>query len=150
MSGARRQRGFTLIEVLVALFVFLAAVTGILALMTTALELHRDGLQVARATRELEDVIAQVQREVAAGQHKGPEGQLQEIQPWKLADGSWCSVSWEPVRGEEPPIAAVRVATSQAALKTARPVRAVLADGPLPAQEAERLRTVRAHPQENP
>lgn len=150
MTRATRTDGFTLIEVLVALFVFLTAVTGILALMTTALAMHRDGLQLARATRQLEDVVGQVRRELSAGQHRGAEGQRLPIAPWKLPDGTWCSVSWEPVRGEEPPVAAVRVAGSQAGLKTARAVRFVLPDGPLPAQAAERLRTARTRSLEKP
>ena len=150
MSRAREAAGFTLIEVLVALFVFLTAVTGILALMTTALAMHRDGLQLARSTRQLEDVVAQVRRELSAGQHRGAEGQPVAIAPWKLPDGTWCSVSWEPVRGEEPPVAAVRLAGAQAGLKTARVVRDVLPEGPLPAQEAERLRAARTHPPEKP
>ena len=151
LRKARRAgvRGFTLIEVLVALFVFLAGVTGILALMTTALSMHRDGLQLGRATRQIDDVVAILQREFAQGQHRGNDGQPQDVAPRRLADGSWTSLAWLPPRAEEPPVAEIRVAGTQAGLKTARPLRVVLPLGPLPAQEAERLRAARSKPPED-
>ena len=147
-AGVRGARGFTLIEVLVALFVFLTGVTGILALMTTALSMHRDGLQVGRATRQMDDVAALVQRELSLGQHRGADGVPQDVAPRRLPDGTWFSVDWEPQRGEEPPVAVIRMAGTQAGLKTARLLRVVMSDGPQVEQEAQRLRQARARPPE--
>ncbi len=137
-------RGFTLIEVLVAMFVFLTGVTGVLALMTTALALHREGLQVSRASRQLDDVLALVQREVAAELSREPAGaEPSAIAARRLPDGTWMAVRFLPARGEEPLVAEIRLAGSQAALAAARPVRAVLATGRSPAEEARRLRLAR-------
>ena len=141
---ARSARGFTLIEVLVALFVFLTGVTGILALMTTALALHREGLQTGRATRQIDDVIARVQREIAEGGHRAANGEdYTDVPALRLADGTWCAVHFLPPRGVEPLVAEIRLAGTQAGLQPARPVRAVLAEGPAPAKEVLRLREAR-------
>ncbi|HEX5009492.1 MAG TPA: prepilin-type N-terminal cleavage/methylation domain-containing protein [Planctomycetota bacterium] len=142
--GSRGARAFTLIEVLVALFVFLTGVTGILALMTTALALHREGLQAGRATRQIDDVIARVQREVAAGGHRAANGEdYADVPALRLPDGTWCAVHFLPPRGVEPLVAEIRLAGTQAGLQPARPVRAVLAEGPAPDQEVLRLREAR-------
>jgi prepilin-type N-terminal cleavage/methylation domain-containing protein len=150
MKRRAGSAGFTLIEVLVALFVFLTAVTGILALMTTALAMHRDGLQIASASRQLDDVVAQMRRELAAGKYRGADGERLPVAPFRLADGTWVSLGWEPAHGEEPPIALLRVSGTQAGLKTASILRVVLSGGPLPADEAGRLQAARARPREQP
>lgn len=140
----RGPAGFTLVEVLVAMFVFLTGVTGILALMTTALALHREGLQVARASRQLDDVLASVQREVSATGTEAVEGaERADFPARRLQDGTWMAVHFLPPRGDEPLVAEIRLAGSQAALAAARPVRAVLSTGPPPAQEALRLAAAR-------
>jgi len=140
---ARRTAGFTLIEILVALFIFLAGVSGILALMTTGLALHRDGLQLGRATRQLDDVAATLARELAAGRHVDGAGDLVDLEPRRLADGTWLSARLRPARGEEPPVAEVRLAGSAGGLAGARPVLLVLPEGLPPALELERLRAAR-------
>lgn len=65
-ARAGRERGFTLIEILIALMVFMAGITGILALLSTGVVLHREGLDAARTPQLVEDVAAALQREVAA------------------------------------------------------------------------------------
>ena len=140
----RGARGFTLIEVLVALFVFLTGVTGILALMTTALALHREGLQTGRATRQIDDVIARVQREIAEGGHRASNGEdYTDVPALRLPDGTWCSTHFLPPRGVEPLVAEIRLSGTQAGLAAARPVRVVLAEGPAPEKEVQRLREAR-------
>jgi prepilin-type N-terminal cleavage/methylation domain-containing protein len=139
----RGTRGFTLIEILVALFIFLTGVTGILALMTTALALHRDGLQIARATRQLDDVIARVQREISEGKHRDTGGDFADVPAQRLPDGTWCSVHFVDPVGVEPLVAEIRLAGSQAGLPASRPVRAVLAEGLRPDLEVARLREAR-------
>lgn len=144
MTGpARGAAGFTLIEILVALFIFLAGVSGILALMTTGLALHRDGLQLGRAARELDDVAALLARELAAGRHVDGAGDLVDVPPRRLADGSWIAARLRPGRGEEPPLAELRLAGSEAGLAAARVVRLVLPEALPPALELARLRAAR-------
>jgi len=62
-AGARAD-GFTLVEVLVALVVFMTGITGILALLSTGVVLHRQGLDAVRTVHHVEDVVAALRREL--------------------------------------------------------------------------------------
>ena len=136
----RSRAGFTLIEVLVALMVFLAGVTGILALMTTALAMHRDGLVQARATRRLDDLVERARRLAAEGLLVDARtGEPSGLRAEKLEDGLWWDLRRLPARGEEGPLAELRVAGSEAGLAAAEPVLCVLPEGPRPEVLAERL-----------
>ncbi|MGQ0554237.1 MAG: type IV pilus modification PilV family protein [Planctomycetota bacterium] len=139
--SARRERGFTLIEILVALTIFVTAIGGILALMTTALAMHRDGLAAARVSSALEGVVGQLALEVAAGEHRaesrlGAEGRLgaesspgtessqaswRDIPPTKNPDGLWYQVQFR-VPAEGGLLAEVKLAESQKALARAQAV----------------------------
>jgi Tfp pilus assembly protein PilW len=139
----RGPAGFTLIEILVALFIFMTGVLGVLALMTTGLALHRDGLQLARATRQLDGAGATLLRELAAGGHRGAGGERVDVAPRRLPDGTWLSVRFHDAHGDEPAVAELRLAGTAAGLASATPVRLVLPDGPPPAAEVARLRAAR-------
>lgn len=136
----RRRQGFTLIEILVALMVFLAGITGLLALLTSALAMHRDGLSLADATGRIPDVAAIVARQIAAGEHLDPAtGLWNDVPPVTLADGTVYSVRF--VAGlAATPVAELRVARSLKELPRARPVRVPLDLGPPAASVLERTR----------
>lgn len=126
MTPARTaaQRGFTLIEILVALMVFLAGVSGLLALLTTGMALHGQGLALSRAAAHLEEVGAEVQRQVAAGERWDAERQTYtDVEAAQLPDGTWYSAIFLPAQPDEPLFAELRVAISRKGLAAATPVR---------------------------
>lgn len=55
------RRGFTLLEIVIALVVFVIAVTSILAMFTLAATSHREGVTVAQARLIGRKILAQVQ-----------------------------------------------------------------------------------------
>ena len=69
MSGvyARRREGFTLVEVMVALLIFLVASMGLLPLLLGSLEVNRENSQHARARRLAGEVMAELQVVDSAG-----------------------------------------------------------------------------------
>jgi prepilin-type N-terminal cleavage/methylation domain-containing protein len=136
------QRGFTLIEILVALLVFVTGVAGLLALLVTALALHRDGLDLGRATRDLDELRAVLRAEVAAGEHFDAEQRTwKDIPSAQLPDGTRYAVHFLAGDGVQPARAAVRVGRSEAELAAA-PVALILVlpDGPTLAEEVRRYR----------
>ena len=56
-----RSRGFTLIEVLVALLVFAIAVVGLVALESRSIEAQKASVEIREAERIAQDVMADVQ-----------------------------------------------------------------------------------------
>ncbi len=141
-TRASASRGFTLIEILVALLVFVTGVTGLLALLTTALAMHRDGLTLSRVTRDLDAVVAQVRREVAAGQHHDAEHDaFADVAATSLPDGTTYSVHFLPPRGDQPLLAELRVAGSSKELARSRPVTFAVPEGPPRSAEVLRYRT---------
>jgi prepilin-type N-terminal cleavage/methylation domain-containing protein len=122
--GHRRQRGFTLIEILVAMMIFLAGVSGMLALLTTGLALHGQGLALSRAAAHLDEAGAELQRQVAAGERWDAERQgWIDVEAAQLPDGTWYSAVFLPPGPEEPLFAELRVAGSRKGLAGATPVR---------------------------
>jgi len=141
------QRGFTLIEVLVAMLVFVTGVAGLLALLVTALALHRDGLNLARATRDLDELRATIVAEVAAGEHFDAERQAWlDVAGAELPDGTRYSVHFIPGDGVEPDRAALRFGANEAERLTARPVLFALPAGPSLSQLVARWRERIARP----
>lgn len=57
----RRQRGFTLIEVLVALLVFAIAVVGLVAIESRSIEAQKASVEIREAERIAQDVMAELQ-----------------------------------------------------------------------------------------
>ncbi len=135
------QRGFTLIEVLVAMLVFVTGMAGLLALLVTALALHRDGLNLARATRDLDQIRAVVAAEVAAGQHfDAQRGAWLDVASARLPDGSFYAVRFLAGDGEQPLRAELRMGASERDLKTAEAVLCALQEGESAAARVARFR----------
>ena len=139
--AGRAQGGFTLIEILIALLVFLTGVTGLLALLTTALAMHRDGVTLARVSRDIDGVVAQLRREVAAGQHWDAEQEsFVDVAGAVSPGGTAYAVHFLPSRGEQPVLAELRVAGSVKELPRARTLPVVLAPGPAREDAVRRFR----------
>jgi len=140
-SGAR---GFTLIEILVALMVFLTGVTGLLALMTSALAMHRDGITLARATGDLDGIVARLRREVALGRHHDEASDAwTDIEAEELPDGTVYSVRFVPADKSGLLLAELRVAGNARNLPQAPVIRFVLSTDPLRADAVSRYRSRR-------
>jgi prepilin-type N-terminal cleavage/methylation domain-containing protein len=124
-SPSRRgQRGFTLIEILVAMMIFLAGVGGLLALLTTGLALHGQGLALSRATSSLDAAGAELQRQVAAGERWDAERESWlDVEAAQLEDGTWWSAAFLRGGPDEPLVAELRVAGSRKGLPGAPAVR---------------------------
>jgi prepilin-type N-terminal cleavage/methylation domain-containing protein len=136
-----REGGFTLIEILIALLVFLTGVTGLLALLTTALAMHRDGVTLARVSRDIDGAMAQLRREVAAGQHwDAVHETFVDVPGALLPNGTAWAVHFLPARGEQPLLAELRVAGSVKELPRARPLPVVLTPGPAREDAVQRFR----------
>jgi prepilin-type N-terminal cleavage/methylation domain-containing protein len=71
----RRQRGFTLLEVMAAMSIFLVGIVSVLALLSTGTRLHQDSLSSSLAADAAEEILLLAEREVAqadAGQDGVP------------------------------------------------------------------------------
>jgi len=124
------QRGFTLIEILVAMMIFLAGVSGLLALLTTGLALRGQGLALSRATAHLDEAGAELARQVAAGERWDAERQdWVDVEAAQLPDGTWFSAGFLPQGPDEPLVAELRVAASRKGLAGALPVRRAVDPG---------------------
>jgi prepilin-type N-terminal cleavage/methylation domain-containing protein len=131
VSRTAGTRGFTLIEILVAMMIFLTGRTGLLALMTTGLALHRDGLVLSRATADLDLITARIEREVAAGGHYDAAREAWvDVEAQALPDGTWYAVRFRTPGVDEPQVVDIRVAGSAKGLLAARPVPRALGGGP--------------------
>lgn len=134
VRATRGRRGFTLIEILLAMMVFLAGVTGIYALLSTALGMQREGLDLSRATRSAEGVVHQLEQEISRGQHfDASAGTWTDVTAATLPDGTWYAVEFVPETGNEAEgtlLVNVRLARRERDLAGARPVSWVLTPGP--------------------
>lgn len=142
---SRDQRGFTLIEILLAMMVFLAGVTGIYALLSTALGMQREGLDLARATRGVEGLVHQLELELSHGQHFDPTlGSFTDIPVAQADDGTFYAVEFIPETDNEAEgtlLVRLRMARRERDLGTARPVSYVLTPG---AEFADAVRAAQA------
>jgi prepilin-type N-terminal cleavage/methylation domain-containing protein len=64
-ANARRQGGFTLIEVMAALVIFLSGVVGVIALFASGLALHRDATRKAHVALVADEVRGIVEARLA-------------------------------------------------------------------------------------
>lgn len=135
-SRAADCTGFTLVEILLAMFIFLAGVAGIYGLLSTALALQREGLQQAASTRALEGLVHQLQQDLHAGLHWNREEETWIDMPaGTLPDGTRFSARF---LGEAGALrqgllrVELRLAASLAALSEATPVSYVVNPAPWP------------------
>lgn len=89
MPGHPGARGFTLIEVMVAMFVLLVGATGVMSLFTQGQRLHGDARYMTRATAIAEDLIANIELwpyDNQAGGTTGPLGNASTSNDGDLGD----------------------------------------------------------------
>ena len=134
------QVGFTLIEILVAMLVFLTGVAGIYALLSTGLSMQQDSLRMSRAGRHMEEVVQLLQRQVSDGTLDA------DVPLGKLSDGTCYRVSLlgsESVGDEDARLVEIRVAATERGLVNAEPYTHLLGPGPSMARAIEEWRAQR-------
>jgi prepilin-type N-terminal cleavage/methylation domain-containing protein len=135
------QAGFTLIEILVAMLVFLSGVAGIYALLSTGLSMQQDGLAMSRAGRRLEAVVHVLSQELAEGALTG------DVPAAQLADGTWFRMTdlSEAASGSQGArLVEIRVAGTERGLDHSPPFTYLLGPGPSMTQAVETWRSRRA------
>jgi hypothetical protein len=78
-SGSGRRSpssGFTLLEVVSAVFVFLMGVVGVISLFAAGTVLHKGAQDKTLSALVIEEVIAQIDAQLKAGSHRDGEGSL--------------------------------------------------------------------------
>lgn len=133
-TRARSEAGFSLVEILVAMMIFLVGIGGILALLGTGLSLHRDGLSLAAGVREVDEIERRIAADVASGAlWDEAEGGWQDVPPTRLPSGTWYDAALEPEIGNEREgsvLVFVRIGGRTRDLPSARPLPLVV--DPLP------------------
>jgi prepilin-type N-terminal cleavage/methylation domain-containing protein len=137
------QKGFTLVEILVAMTIFLAGMTGILALLSTALALHRDGLVAAQVARQLDAVAVRVEAQLAAGDHwNDDEERMVDVELANLPDGTTYAVRFVSRGDGSTVVAWISAADQPARLARATPVPYLMSTEPDAARSVERYRAL--------
>jgi len=140
IASSQAQAGFTLIEILVAMLVFLTGVAGIYALLSTGLSMQQDSLQMSRAGRHMEEVVQILQQRVS-------DGALDvDVPLGKLSDGTCYRVSLLGVEGmdvRDARLVEIRVAATEKGLDSAEPHTHLLAPGPSMKRAVEEWRAQR-------
>ncbi|MBI1852650.1 MAG: prepilin-type N-terminal cleavage/methylation domain-containing protein [Planctomycetes bacterium] len=80
----RGDRGFTLIEMVVALGVLLVGMVSVLALFTTAISLHKEAIDQTESSLIAEQVMTRIRGQVDAG--RDPKAVAQAFADWKDPD----------------------------------------------------------------
>ena len=140
VASRQEQVGFTLIEILVAMLVFLTGVAGIYALLSTGLAMQQDSLQMSRAGRHMEEVVQLLQRQVSDGTLDA------DVPLGKLLDGTCYRVSLlgsEGMGDEDARLVEIRVAATEKGLESAEPYTHLLGPGPSMARAIEEWRAQR-------
>ena len=76
MTMRRNERGFTLVELLVAFSIMLVGMTGIIAMFSAGLSLERRSTLMVEANLSLEELLPHVRRELALQAKEGGGGAL--------------------------------------------------------------------------
>ncbi|MFT7463238.1 MAG: type II secretory pathway pseudopilin PulG [Pseudohongiellaceae bacterium] len=142
--------GFTLIEILLAMLIFMAGVSGIYSLLSTALGMQRAGLELSESSRLLDQISWQLEQELSQGLHWDEEREAWEdisVQP--LGEGLYYSCSFSSEIGNEREgslLAVITVAGSEAGLGAAESVSYLLTPGHTAAAAVRALRQRNTQP----
>lgn len=85
LATPRSEAGFTLLEVMAALTIFLFGIVGVLALFTTGLGLHRDAQRKAMIAIASDEVRAAVETRLGKAIELGADADLSPIEPIPVA-----------------------------------------------------------------
>ena len=97
----RNQAGFTLLEVLAALSVFLIGVVGVLSLLTSATRLHQQSQNTLQVADVLGEVELLIQREVAMAVVQEGTGLPAPVEPTPVPGHERFTYAWSMRGGQE-------------------------------------------------
>lgn len=148
--AARGAAGFTLIEILLAMLLFMAGVAGIYSLLSTGLGMQRSAMETARGTRSLEQIVWQLEQELSQGLHWDEGlGAWRDIEAAPFGEALFYSCRFAPEIGNErlgTLVASIAVAASEAGLASAEPVSYLLTPGPTAAAAVQEVRQRKNRP----
>ncbi len=141
-ARSKSQQGFTLVEILLAMLVFLTGVAGLYALLGTGLSMQKDSLELSllagRRTAVRQLLEQQVQQRFLAdpralARNGEQEAKLEDLLEAQLPDGSFYRVNF--VAGSVDPEATllkaeVRISGTRVGLERALPWTLFLDKGP--------------------
>jgi len=111
IRAARRAAGFTLLEVMAAMSIFLVGVVSVLALLTTGTRLHQDSRSSALAADAAEELLLLAEREVARAD-VGPDGVPAPMTTAVAAPGRDLSYQWQVIAAPGGELFRLRVTVS--------------------------------------
>jgi Tfp pilus assembly protein PilV len=71
-----KPRGFTLLEVVTAVFVFLVGIVGVLSLFASATMLHKGARDKTMAALVIQEILSDIDLRLKSGELRGPQGKL--------------------------------------------------------------------------
>jgi prepilin-type N-terminal cleavage/methylation domain-containing protein len=146
----KRSSGFTLVEVLLAMLIFMAGVAGIYSLLSTALGMQRAGSDTADLTRRLDELVWQLERDLGQGLHwDEAEARWKDVESAAFGDGFLYSCRFSPEIGNERAgtlVATIAMARTEAGLAGAEPVSYVLTPGLTAADAVRSIRRRKNRP----
>lgn len=89
--GARRAAGFTLLEVMAALSVFLIGIVSVLALLTTGTRLHQESLGMSLSADAAEEILLLAERELAQADAP-PSAPAKAVPSWQRPAADFESI----------------------------------------------------------
>jgi len=135
----RRQQGFTLLEVMAALSIFLIGVVGVISLFTSGTKLHQDAENRSRVLDLQGALLLRVERELAAAVQEMPEEGIEAgRQPLPGADGFEYSYRVRTARGFPPYLLELEVWWQEGGRWVSQTTRQVLAEKDPPADLVRR------------
>ena len=146
----RRAAGFTLVEILLAMLIFMAGVTGIYSLLSTGLGMQRAGMETALGTRSLGQIVWQLEQELGQGLHWDEGlGSWRDIEAAPFGERLFYSCRFAAEIGNERMgtlVASIAVAASEAGLAAAEAVSYLLTPGLTAAAAVHKVRQRKSRP----
>ena len=75
----RKEEGFTLMEVVTAIFIFLVGIVGVISLFATAAVLHKGARDKTMAALAIQQVLTEIDLKLKSGEFRDEKGDLKPV-----------------------------------------------------------------------